>query len=372
MEITDVRTVKLGAEMERPIQNARATMEVRASAFVLVETDVGLTGIGEGYGPNPAVVETVVEEILRPVLLGEDPLDIEHLWQRMVTDGGYFDQKGHVIAAISGVDLALWDLAGKYHDAPVYELLGGATRDDPSVRAYANDLYWDDPETMADRVAEYADRGFQGVKIHIGRSREADERRVRAITDRVEECALMVDANCGYDEAEAVQVGDMLESYDVHWYEEPVRPHAHDAYSALAAELRVPIAGGENEYTKWGFRQLLQPTPVDQLLPNVTRCGGLTEARKIVALAETFGVGVSPHSFSTGVNLAASLHLLGCSPACEWIEWDVTPYPLIDELLVSDVDVDADGYVAPPSDPGLGVELPDRVLDRYDLSSVSS
>ncbi|MFB6156530.1 MAG: mandelate racemase/muconate lactonizing enzyme family protein [Haloferacaceae archaeon] len=365
MEITDVRTVKVEVPLDRTlgVSDGRG-MDARGAAFVVVETDAGITGIGEGVGPEPYIVERIVEEKYAPRLVGEDPLERERHWASMLTDDVYKDRKGQGVSAASGVDIALWDLAGKVHDEPVYRLLGGDAAGAGSVKAYASDLFWDDPGTMAERAASYVDRGFTAVKTHLGRGIDADEERVAALRDAIGDAELMVDMNCGYDRADALRAGRMLEEYDVYWYEEPLTPYDVEGLAELRRKLDVPIATGENEYTKWGFRDLLEARAADYLMPDVMRCGGITEARKVSALVEAFDLVLSPHCFTTGVGLAATIHTLAASPAGEWLEFDTTGFELFEDLFVSDLAVEG-GRVSLPDDPGLGVELDEGVIGEY-------
>ncbi len=364
MEITDVRVVTLQAPLDEPAGVSRGrALDARGAAIVVVETDAGVTGVGEGVGPEPYIVETIVEEKYRSSLVGADPLETERLWSELLTEDLYWDRKGQGVSAASGVDIALWDIAGKHYDAPVWRLLGGSGTE--RVQAYASDLFWDDPEAMADRAAGYVDAGFPAVKTHLGRGVDADEERVRAIRDAIGDADLMVDMNCGYDYPDAFRAGRMLEEYDVYWYEEPLSPYDADGLADLRSELAVPIATGENEYTKWGFRDLFERRAVDYAMPDAMRCGGITELRKIAALAETFDVVCTPHSFSTGVGLATTLQVMVASPACEWLELDVTDYDLYEPLLADPLDIDDAGRVAVPTSPGIGARLPEDIVDEY-------
>lgn len=368
MEISAVRVTKLGVELDSPnaISGGRAS-DYRAAAVVEVETDVGLVGIGEGYGPNPHLVETAVEDKYAEKLIGENPLDVERLWDEMVRGYTYWDQKGPGIAAASGVDMALWDIRGKHYDAPVHRLLGGDTRGDGTVRAYASDLFWDEPTAMAETAAAHVDRGFQAVKTHLGRGVAADRERVVALQDAIGDAHLMVDMNCGYEYPEALQVGKMLEDHGVYWYEEPLAPYDVDRLAALRAKLDIPIATGENEYTKWGFKELFDAGAVDFAMPDIMRCGGITETKKICSLAEAYAITPTPHNFSTGVGLAATLQLVAATPTSDWLEYDATDFALYEDFLVNPLDIDDRGHLTVPTDPGLGVHLPGDIVDRYGI-----
>lgn len=366
MEITDVSVTKLGVSLDEPKGTSRGrSFDFRPAAIIEIETDAGLRGIGEGYGPNPHVVEALVEHKFRDRLIGEDPLDIERLWDEMLMYDTYWNQKGQDVAAASGIDIALWDLAGKYHETPVHRLLGGDFAGDGRVKAYASDLFWDSPEEMAARAAEYVDRGFEAVKTHLGRGVDADRERVVALQEAIGDAHLMVDVNCGYDRTEAREVGRMCAEHGVYWYEEPLPPHDVAGYADLHDRLDVPIATGENEFTKWGFLDLFRAEAVDFVMPDVMRCGGITETKKIATLCEAFSVTCTPHNYSTGVGLAATLQVVACSAGCEWLEYDTTDYPLYEELLVSPVEIDDDGRVSVPDEPGLGVTLPEEVVSEH-------
>ncbi len=368
MEITDLRVTKLGVHLDDPSGMSRdRETEFRPAAIIEIETDTGLVGIGEGYGPNPHVIETLVTRKYAEKLRGENPLDIERLWDEMVRKYTYWDQKGAAISAASGIDMALWDLKGKYYETPVHRLLGGDAWGDGTVRAYASDLFWDDPDSMAETAAGYVDRGFQAVKGHFGRGLAADRERVQAINAAIGDTHLMVDLNCGYEYPEALRVGQMLAANDVYWYEEPIAPYEVERLAELREKLAVPIATGENEYTKWGFKTLFDAGAVDFAMPDIMRCGGITETKKICTLAEAYGVTPTPHNYSTGVGLAATLQVVAATPTSDWLEYDTTDFALYEDFLVSDLAIDDRGHITVPTEPGLGVEIPDELVSAYEI-----
>jgi L-alanine-DL-glutamate epimerase-like enolase superfamily enzyme len=368
MKITDVNVIKLGVQLSKPSKVSKdREFNSRGAAFVIIETDEGIQGIGEGYGPESYIVKTIVERKFKPLLIGQDPLDIERLWRRMLMDQVYvyWDQKGQGVSAASGVDMALWDIAGKYYNVPIYKLLGGDAKGTGKVKAYASDLFWDTPEIMAESARKFALKGFPAVKTHLGRGLKEDEKRVKAIKDAIGYADLMIDINCGYNRVDAFKVGKMLEKYDIYWYEEPMSPYDIDGLAYLKNKLDIPIATGENEYTKWGFKELFLKNAVDFAMPDIMRCGGITETKKICALAEAFDVICSPHNYTTGVGLAATLQVMACTPNSEWLELDVTDYALYESLLKNPLEIDGQGMVKIPTDPGLGVELKDNIVDKY-------
>ena len=366
MKITDVKVIKLGVQLKKLLGVSKdREFNSRGAALVIIDTDEGIQGIGEGYGPESFIIQTIVEQKFKPWLIGQDPLDIERLWRRMLTDPVYWDQKGQGISAASGVDMALWDIAGKYYNAPIYKLLGGDARGNGKVKAYASDLFWDTPEIMAESTRKFTLQGFPAVKTHLGRGLKEDEKRVKAIKDAIGDADLMIDMNCGYNRVDALKVGKMLEKYDIYWYEEPLSPYDIDGLAYLKNKLDVPIATGENEYTKWGFKELFLKNAVDFAMPDAMRCGGITETKKICALAEAFNVICTPHNYTTGIGLAATLQVMACTPNCEWLEFDVTDNALYESLLRKPLEFDGNGLVRIPTDPGLGVELKDNVVDKY-------
>jgi len=366
MKITDVRVITLAHKLaESNGLSMNRKISLRGAAFVVIDTDEGIQGIGEGYGPEHFIIRTIVERKLKPMIMGMNPLDIERIWKKMLLTPVYWDQKGQGVAAASGVDMALWDIAGKYHGVPVYELLGGDVTEDGKLQAYASDLFWDTPENLAKAAESYVSKGFPAVKTHLGNGLVRDEKRVIAIKEAIGDAELMVDMNCGYDRVDALKVGRMLERHGVYWFEEPLSPYDVDGYAYLKSKLDIPIATGENEYTKWGFKELFLRNGVDYAMPDIMRCGGITETKKICALAEAFNLIVSPHSYTTGVGLAATMHIMASSPNCQWLELDVTPYPLFGDLLISPPTPDKSGRVKVPEEPGLGVHLPDKIIKKY-------
>jgi len=366
MKITDVSVVTLGVKLDEPVGLSRGReIGFRGAAFVVIDTDEGIQGIGEGYGPEYFNIKTIVERKYRPMMLGEDPMNIERIWRKMLMDSVYWDQKGQGVSAASGVDMALWDLAGKYHGVPTYKLMGGDATEEGKIQAYASDLFWDSPEKMAKSAKGHVKNGFQAVKTHLGNGLEADEERVVAIQDVIGEADLMVDMNCGYDRVDALKLGRMLERHGVFWYEEPLSPYDVDGYAWLKSKLDIPIATGENEYTKWGFKELFLKNGVDYAMPDIMRCGGITETRKICALAEAFDVAVTPHSYTTGVGLAATIHTIACTPNCQLLEYDVTPFPLFEVMLERPLEFDKKGCLRLPQSPGLGVRIPDDLEEKY-------
>ncbi|MCL7398473.1 MAG: mandelate racemase/muconate lactonizing enzyme family protein [Thaumarchaeota archaeon] len=360
MRIESVRAFILKKPLEKPLITSKAELKERATAIVQVRTDDGIEGLGEGVGV-PNVIKEIVEKNLAPMLIGEDPFDIERLWRKMF-QRLYWEPKGAWVCAISAVEMALWDVAGKAMDVPVYKLIGGLYRD--KLEAYASDIFWDETDEMAKKAASFVEQGFRYVKCHIGKGFGQDDVRVRAMRRAIgKDAELMVDINCGYDRPTAIKFAEIFEENEVFWYEEPLPPFDLEGYKLLRDYTDLPIATGENEFTKYGFRDMFLKGVVDYAMPDLARVGGILEGKKVCALAESFNVICSPHVFSTGILLAATLHLMASTPGTELFELDTTGTGVIDEFLVEPLEV-RDGYVYVPKGPGLGVQLSEKAK-RY-------
>ena len=350
------------------------------TTLVLIETDCGLTGVGEcmvRLAPN--ATRAVVQDIA-PILIGRDPLDREAIWELLF---GVMMNRGHnrgiFVEAISGIDIALWDLAGKSLDLPLYTLLGGRHHD--RLAAYASSLRFRAPEEVIAQALAFKARGFTAMKIKIGRNLErpaADIDFVAAIRDAVgPDIRLMVDANCAYSEdvATALQVGRALERLDVFWFEEPIAPNDVEGYVHLANALDIRIAAGEADFMSFGAREFFRRRAIDVVQPNVSRTGGITEARRIAAMSRAFHIPYAPHTGScSAVCLAATLQFAVSLPnflTFEFMQSDWSrnqPNPLRHDLLRQPVESLVDGCMVVPERPGIGVDLDMDVVDRYRIA----
>jgi D-galactarolactone cycloisomerase len=344
-----------------------------------VQTDAGLTGWGEalcqGLQP-PQIAAAAIDSALRPLVVGADPMQIEPLWHRMYIQTRDYGMKGAMIAAISGVDIALWDLAGKCLGQPVWKLLGGAHRD--RVQIYATGFYRVSGQGEAPRLAEEARQrvaeGFKFLKIKLGFGVADDLAVMQAVGRAIEGkgLGLMIDTNHAYGVADAVRLGRALAPLDLRWYEEPVAAEDLAGYRELRAKLDVPVAGGENEFTVFGFRQLLEARAVDIAQPDVCASGGFTACRHIAALALAHGVQVNPHVWGSSVGQAASLHLICTLPIANpslfadepVFEYDCSAHPFRETLVDRSLQ-HSGGWLELPTAPGLGVEVDRGTLERY-------
>jgi len=378
MKIAGVRAHCLASELETPFAFSQGWVKSRAACLVEVQTDTGITGWGEalcqGLQP-PQIAAAAIESALQPLLVGADPLQIEPLWHRMYMHTRDYGMKGAVIAAISGVDIALWDIAGKSLGQPVCKLLGGAFRE--RVQVYATGFYriagQGEAARLADEARQRAAEGFRFLKVKLGFGVADDLAVMQAVAHAIEGQGLrmMIDTNHAYGVADAVRLGRALAPLDLRWYEEPVAAEDLAGYGELRAKLDVPIAGGENEFTVFGFRRLLEARAVDIAQPDVCAAGGFTACRHIATLALAHGVQVNPHVWGSSVGQAASLHLICALPAANpslfadepVFEYDCSSHPFR-EALVDRPLRQRGGWLELPAAPGLGIEVDREALER--------
>jgi L-alanine-DL-glutamate epimerase-like enolase superfamily enzyme len=364
MKITDVKAIQLAKKFSRPQRIGSVTRNQRRFTFVVVTTDEGIIGVGDAFG-NQALMETIVEKHLKSLALGLDPFDVEGLWKKLYEGSFFWEVGGSVVCGISAVEVACWDIQGKARGVPVSELLGGAKRN--WVEAYASDLHQDDPAYMADLARSFADAGFRVVKTHIGSEPEEDLRRVEAIRKAIgPEIGLMIDLNTGLDRQTALNRGLQYLPYAPFWLEEPISPVDFEGHAWLREWLPTPIAAGENLFTLRGFEPMLAAKGCDYLMPDILRCGGLRQAQMICQAAERHGVIATPHNFSSGVGLAATLHLMAAMPRTQLLEYDPTGTSIYEELFVEPLKVEGN-RVRVPTGPGLGVKLTEEMIVRYRL-----
>jgi L-alanine-DL-glutamate epimerase-like enolase superfamily enzyme len=386
--ISYVKTYQVAYPLDAPLSDAIHFMPVRAALLVELGTDDGEVGIGESaiYGGPASVVETMIHDELAPRILGEDPTRPEWLWQVMSGRSHQHGDGGVLPAAISGLDIAVWDLMARQAGLPLYRLLGGY-RDE--IRAYASAGFYaegKDAAELADEVRGYVEVGFRHIKIKVGRTTDTpvnplvhmdapdfatvtlaeDLRRVGAVRKAVgDDVHLMVDANNAWTKPTALEAGREFERLGIHWFEEPVPTDDREGSAALAAALTVPVAGYETRTGLAGFRDLIADGAVDIVQPDVIWSGGITVCRRIAALAVAAGLPCVPHVFSTAVSLAANLHFIASIPNSYLLELDRNPNALRTELLDRPIEPDERGIVTVPDGPGLGVRLDPETLRRY-------
>ena len=379
MKITDIKIHVLKSALAEPFAFSQGWVRSRSATLVEVLTDAGLIGWGEAFAQGlepPQIAAAAIEYALKPLLLGADPLDTEVLWHRMYHATRDYGRKGSVVAAISAIDIALWDIAGHAYEVPIYKLLGGAFR--TRVEPYATGFYRIRGQGEAARLAEEAIRhhasGFRLMKVKLGYGLADDIACMQAIGRAIEgrNITLMVDTNHAYGRAEALHLGRALADYQLRWYEEPVVPEDLRGYCEMRDKLTMPIAGGENEHTLYGFRELFAAGAVDVAQPDLGSCGGISAARHIVALAQAHGVAVNPHVWGSAVAQAASLQLIAALPVPHHslfaqepvLEYDRSSHPFRQQLISQPIEQQG-GWVTIPSGHGLGIEVDRAVLEKY-------
>lgn len=349
------------------------------ACVIEIETDEGITGVGEADS-SPAVMNAVVNapvshdksKGLKHVVVGRDPFDVEAIWNDMYEASYFYGRKGAAINAMSGIDMALWDVMGKATGRPVYQLLGGKHRDE--VRAYASTLFPADPtntEHMRREARDALDDGFTAIKFGwggFGRRREDDVALVGAAREELgPEFDIMVDAGMVWqdDVKGGIRTTNAIdEAHDIFWVEEPVFADNVGGYRRFSRACETRVVGGEEEYTVYGFRDFVDRGEVDGVQPDVARSGGITHMEKIATLAAERGIPLYPHGYSTNLIIAANLHLIAANRNAPLLEYCVEDSPLRWDVTLEDFPVE-DGTVQVPDEPGLGVTLDRDTLERY-------
>lgn len=332
----------------------------RVTSLVLVHTDQGVTGIGSAYS-HPALVRIVVDQ-LSALLRGHDADDVEAIWEKMYGWTRWFGRKGAAMTALGGIDVALWDLRGKSLGKPVWQLLGG---DEPSCPAYASALLWNTFDGLAAEAGRHLERGFRRMKMRLGRDEDYDTGAVAAVRRAIGPGNdLMCDASMRYHLTLARRIGQTLADNRVFWYEEPFPPEDLDSFAALRSTVGVPVAAGENEFGVQGFRELIERRAVDIIQADASRCGGLTELRRVAWMVQKAGLKLAPHSWSDAVAIMANAQVVASTPQALTVEVDQTGNPFVDELLVEPLTI-IDGRLQLSRKPGLGIELNPAVVEKY-------
>ncbi len=366
----------VAAPVERPFTSSRGWLyKTRGSCIVEIETADGIVGWGECYGPS-AVAKAYIETQFAPRIIGRDAFDVEVIWEDLYNRIKDYGGRGMATSALSGIDIALWDIIGKSCGKPIHKLIGGAYRTE--VTAYATGLYFIDMDRLVEEAVEeaheFAGNGFVAIKMKIGLgSPKLDVDRVAAVRKAIgDDVRLMVDANHCFTVPQAIRIGRELEKLNVEWFEEPISPEDIDGYVEVTRSLDMAVAGGENEFTRWGFRDLVVRKAMDIIQPDVCAAGGISECRKIATLASAHGVECIPHAWGSAIGLAATLHFLAAlpdqppsfRPMPPLLELEQCENPFRDLLSVEPI-VQQGGKVQIPTGAGLGIEINRSVLDRY-------
>lgn len=343
--------------------------------IVRVTTDAGIVGIGE-VDSAPLAAKAMIDGPyshaitagLKHIVIGMDPFETERIWHAMYTQNVYAGRRGLAIHAMSGIDMALWDIKGKALGLPIWKLLGGGFHS--RLRPYASSLFGATPEETRDRAARFRDRGFTAVKFGwapMGQSEALDRALVKKARKGLgDDADLLIDAGlCWGDAKTAIQRARAFEEQNIFWLEEPFAPDDYEGYRKLSEAVDTRIAAGEEESERRSFIELMDRGRIDIAQVDLTRCGGFTEAMKIATLAADRGVPVVNHGFTTYINVAAALHFLNAVPSAFIVEFVAEEGTGLRYEITRQRIEAVDGWLAIPQEPGLGIDLNDEALERY-------
>jgi L-alanine-DL-glutamate epimerase-like enolase superfamily enzyme len=367
LKITEVRAFPLSYPYVGPFVTLGTGTAIKLDVVIVrVRTEDGIVGYGEAHHAlAPTVIADLVERHLGPLVVGEDALEVEHIWDKLYMSQGRTHSTGWgVWIAISGINTAIWDVRGKALGVPVYQLLGGKKK---PIRAYMGgiSLGYQAPESLADEAVAYVEQGYTALKLRLGDTPRKDIARVHAVRARVgDDVDLMTDINTKYTYQQMLQLLPALEACGAYWIEEPFPPDALRDYSLLAGRSRIPLAAGENHFLRYQARQFLETEAVQIVQSDVAKCGGISEHKKIADLAAAFRRSFAPHTSVSAISHAATLHVaMACSNTL--IYEAAAPNAFKGEVVRPSPRVGTDGYVEPLDGPGLGVEVDESLFDKY-------
>ncbi len=389
MKITSIKSHILRYELDRELGYSQQYYKHRTTHLVCVETDEGITGWGECFGPGNIALANkfIIENVISPMILGEDPANKEKIWHKvynLLRDSG---QKGMPVQAISGLDIALWDILGKKSKLPLYQLVGGKCNAEIAVYGYGMMLQKKPLKELIPLFEAEAEKikskNFKAMKMKIGLGPKEDLELVTAVRKVIgEDYKLMVDANHAYNTTDALYVGRGLDDLGVYWFEEPIAPEDYEGYKELKNKLKTNIAGGEAEFTKWGWKHLIQNRCIDIAQPEVCGLGGITEYLKVAALAQANFIPVVNHVWGSALSIAVNLHLLtampdmpgGLFPTKPMLEFDTTDNNIfISNLTEERFDVfdqvkNNNGFVKVLEGHGIGLNPSKNFIKKYEIS----
>lgn len=376
MKVTQITAMILRTPMKTPFTSARGWWyKTKNAMLVKVETDEGIVGWGEAYGPAECT-KTVVDNLLSSLVIGQDPFCTDVIWEKMYQRLEDYAPQGFGIAAMSAIDIAFWDIKGKALNVPVYKLLGGAHRS--FVTPYATGLYFTKEEgdfitPSVEEALRYKELGFKGIKMKIALNRKDELERVTAVREAIgDDIELMVDANHGYSLYDAHWFAKQFEKLNISWFEEPISPHDLKGYKDLRSKTSIPLAGGENNFTRYAFNEIIQNRAMDIIQPDLCCCGGITEAMKISTLSEVGGITMMMHVWGSAVGLHAALQVMAALPPAPhswkpspmWMEYEQTESPFREQLVLEPIKrVDSKVYI--PQKPGLGFTINEETIEKY-------
>lgn len=373
MKITKIEPFVITHKLDTPFYFSQWEYDTRKICIVRITLEDGTYGWGEGYGPANVIKSGI--EFFKPFILGKNALEHEVLWQEMYRRSMDYARSGSLQAAISAIDVALWDIKGKIFNQPVSVMLGGIKNQ--VIEPYATGLYFTRGENLLEKLIEealmYKSQGFKATKMKVGLGIKQDVEYVAAIRKAIgPDMKLMIDSNHAYSYREAIELARKVEKYDISWFEEPVSPEDYDGYRRLRENTSIPIAGGECEYLKFGFKRLLENDCIDIAQPDICAAGGLTEAKRIAVLAQAYNKDVVPHTWGTWIAISAAVHFvanLDQNPGRMYnelptMELDRTENALRDEVTQHQIKI-KNGQFQVPQLPGLGVDVDLDALEKY-------
>ena len=376
-------------ELDKELGYSQQYYKHRTAHLVEIETDEGITGWGECFGPGNIALANkyIVEKVIQPLIIGEDPINKEYIWHKvynLLRDSG---QKGMPIQALSGIDIALWDILAKKAKLPLYQLLGGKTNNKIPVYGYGMMLQKKSVEELCELFKKEAnqikEKNFKAMKMKVGLGPKEDLKLVSAVREAIgNNFKLMVDANHAYNKNDALYVGKGLDEMEIYWFEEPVAPEDYDGYKELKEKLKTNIAGGEAEFTKYGWNQLIKNNCIDIAQPEVCGLGGITEYLKVSALAQSNFIPIVNHVWGSALSVAVNLHLLtslpdmpgGLFPTKSMLEFDTTEKNIFitdlaeEKFSILDQVKDKDGFASPLENIGIGINPKKEFIKEYEYN----
>lgn len=379
MKITNVEAFILeGPQLYKAPDGSEEAVGVRHCLLIKVSTDEDIVGwsdvetaahVGAAAVTAPASGMEMLDGI-KSIAVGEDPFEVERLWDKIYRGTVYFGRRGAAIQALSGFDVACHDIIGKATGKPIYKILGGAYR--LRVRAYASTLFRPTPDDIRKACDYYLGRGFTAIKFGwgvFGQERKRDIALVEAAREAVgPDVELLVDAGWAVNRSafDATELLRQLEPYNIFWFEDFLHPECYDGYAKVKeAGVKTRLAAGEQEATAWGFHELITRGKIDVAQPDISRCGGLSQIRKIMWEVEKAGIDLAPHAWLTDLLTAASLHVNACLPRSLFREYNVSNNPMLRDIIVNPVQLEADGYMTVPQGPGLGIEINEEAVRKF-------
>ena len=389
MKITSIKSHVLRYELDKELGYSQQYYKHRTAHLVEVETDEGITGWGECFGPGNIALANkyIVEKVIQPLIKGDDPLNKEYIWHKvynLLRDSG---QKGMPIQALSGIDIALWDILAKKSNLPLYQLLGGKTNDKIPVYGYGMMLQKKTVDELCElfknEASQIKENNFKAMKMKIGMGPKEDLKLVSSVRDTIgSEFKLMVDANHAYNKNDALYVGKGLDEMNIYWFEEPVAPEDYDGYKELKEKLKINIAGGEAEFTKYGWNELIKNNCIDIAQPEVCGLGGITEYLKVSALAQSNFIPIVNHVWGSAISVAVNLHLLttlpdmpgGLFPTKSMLEFDTTEKNIFitdlaeEKFSILDQVKNKNGFASPLENIGIGINPNKDFIKKYEYN----